>query len=197
MRRTKGLYERGRIYWMCYKDINDKIQRESTGMTSQKEAEYVLNDRRREVKEGKSPDTQKINYKFAELAQAYLKWAERQRIYKTKKIWIRQLIEVFGNLNVRDLNTSIIEQWQSERLKRNKPATVNRVLACLKHMVNKGVDWEMASEDTLKKVRKVQLLEENNKRLRFLTIEECQELINCCASHPKADCNSGTSYRDA
>ncbi len=185
MRRTKGLYRRGNIYWMCYKDNNGKVQRESTETTSQNEAEYRLSCRRKEVKEGKLPDAQKTNYKFAELAQAYLKWAERQRIFPTKKIWIRQLIEVFGNLNVRDLNTSIIENWQSERLKGNKPATVNRVLACLKHMVNKGVDWEMATEEILKKVRKVKLLEENNKRLRFLNLEECQELINCCTPHLK------------
>ncbi len=186
MRRTKGLYKRGNIYWMCYQDVNGKVQRESTKATSHGEAEYILDCRRKEIREGKFPETRQAkDYKFVELAQAYLKWAKRQRIYKTKKIWIRQLIEVFGNENVRDLNTSIIEQWQSERMKYNKPATVNRVLACLKHMVNKGVDWEIATEETLKKVRKVKLLEENNKRLRFLNLEECQELINCCRPHLK------------
>ena len=61
------------------------------------------------------------------------------------------MVEVFGNLDVKDLNTKMIEQWQTKRLKYNKPATVNRVLACLKHMVNKGVQWDMASEETLKK----------------------------------------------
>ncbi len=183
MRKTKGLYKRSRIYWMCYKDVNGKVQRESTKATSHGEAEYILDCRRKEIREGKLPDTKRISYKFAELAKSYSKWAERQRIFPTKKIWIRQLIEVFGNENVSDLNTRIIENWQSERLKRNKPATVNRVLSCLKHMVNKGVDWDMASEETLKKVRKVKLLEENNKRLRFLTIEECQRLLNCCTPH--------------
>ncbi len=42
MRRTKGLYRRGRIYWMCHKDSHGKMHRESTGMTSQKEAEYKV-----------------------------------------------------------------------------------------------------------------------------------------------------------
>ncbi len=185
MRKTKGLYRRGNVYWMCYKDINGKIQRESTGKTLQKEAERELSRRRREVEEGKLPDTQKINYKFAELAKEYLKWTERQRSYKDKKLWIKQLIEVFGNLNVKDLNTRIIEQWQSKRLKYNKPSTVNRILATLKHMINKGVQWRMASDGALKEVRNVKLLEENNKRLRFLTVEECQTLIDCCAPHLK------------
>ncbi len=179
----KGLYKRGKTYWMAY-SINGKMRFESTGVTTRREAEYILGCRRKEIKEGNIPEIKQVkNHKFAELAHDYSKWAERQRVYKTKKIWIRQLVEVFGNLNVKDLDTKTIEQWQSKRLKYNKPATVNRVLACLKHMVNKGVQWEMASEETLKKVRNVKLLEENNERLRFLTVEECQNLIGCCSNH--------------
>jgi integrase len=169
---------------MCYK-VDGKVYRESTGKISQKEAEYVLSCKKKEISEDKLPNTKVIDCKFADLANTYLKWAERQRVYKTKKIWVRQLIEIFGNLDVNDLDTRIIEQWQSRRLKYNKPATVNRVLACLKHMINKGVQWEMASEVTLKKVRNVKLLEENNRRLRFLTVEECQTLIDCCSVHLK------------
>ncbi len=166
--------------------VNGKMHFESTGVTTSREAEYILGCRRKEIKEGKIPEIRQVkNYKIAELAHDYSKWAERQRIFKTKKIWIRQLVEVFGNLDVKDLDTKMIEQWQSKRLKYNKPATVNRVLACLKHMINKGVQWEMATEEILKKVRNVKLLEENNERLRFLTVEECQTLIECCTSHLK------------
>jgi integrase len=182
MRKTKGLYKRGNVYWMCYK-INGKLYRESTGKTSQKEAEYVQACRRKEIADEKLPDIKRANFKLAELAKEYLKWAERQRSYKDKKLWIKQLIEVFGSLDLKELNTMAIEQWQCERLKRNKPATVNRILATLKHMISKGVQWEMASENALKQVRNVKLLEENNRRLRFLNVDECQTLISCCAKH--------------
>ncbi len=43
----------------------------------------------------------------------------------------------------------------------------------------------MASEETLKQVRKVKLCKLNNKRLRFLTVEQCQKLIECCQPHLK------------
>ena len=43
----------------------------------------------------------------------------------------------------------------------------------------------MASEEALKLVRLVKPLEENNRQLRFLTIEECQTLIDYCAPHLK------------
>jgi len=114
------------------------------------------------------------------LANEYLKWAERQHSYKDKKRCVRQLVEIFGNHDVNDLNTREIEQWQSRRLKYNKPSTVNRFLATLKHMVNKGTQWGMASDSALKQIRNVKLLPENNRRLRFLSIEECQRLIECC-----------------
>jgi integrase len=184
MRKTKGLYKRGNIYWMCYKR-DGTVYRFSTGKTTQKEAEYVLACRRKEVEEDNLPDTNKIGYKFAELAKEYLKWAERQRSYKDKKLWMKQLNEVFGNLDMKDLNTRAIEQWQSKRLEYNKPSTVNRLLATLKHMVNKGVQWKMVDDSVLKQVRNVKLLPENNRRLRFLSVEECQTLIDCCAPHLK------------
>lgn len=50
-------------------------------------------------------------------------------------------------------------------------------------MFTKAVDWNMAEEDILKRIRKVKLLEENNKRLRFLSAEECEALVNAAESH--------------
>ncbi len=184
MRRHKGLYKRGRILWIMYSDGHGKTIRESADTTSLREAEYILHCKKKAVREGKLPDLKKIKRcLFVELAQDYLKWSERQRVYKTKKYWIPQLIEAFGNLNVSDLNPKIIEQWQGERLKKNKPSTVNRLTTCLKHMVNKGVEWGVASEETLKAARKVKILPGENKRLRYLSIEECQRLLDCCAPH--------------
>jgi len=174
------LYKRGNVYWFDFQ-INGTRYRKSTGKTKRRDAENVFHVEREKAKAGESLGDQEVKtYKLVDLAEEYLKWAERQRSYKDKKRCIRQLIEVFGNHEVRDLNTREIEQWQSRRLKYNKPSTVNRLLATLKHMVNKGTQWGMASDSALKQVRNVKLLPENNRRLRFLSIEECQRLIECC-----------------
>ena len=69
--------------------------------------------------------------------------------------------------------------------KGNKPATINRLLATLKHMFSKALDWEMVEEETLKRIKRVKLLEENNRRLRFLSKEECQKLVENSDSHLK------------
>lgn len=79
----------------------------------------------------------------------------------------------------------LVEQYQTERLQRNKPVTVNRLLSTLSHMFTKAVDWNMVEEETLKQIRKVKMLQENNKRLRYLSKEESQKLINYCDTHLK------------
>jgi integrase len=43
----------------------------------------------------------------------------------------------------------------------------------------------MLSEETLKRIRQVKLLEENNRRLRYLSKENCQTLINTCQGNTK------------
>ena len=174
------LYKRGNVYWFDFQ-INGTRYRKSTGKAKRRDAEDIFHAERDKAKTGECAGLQKIKaYKLVDLAEEYLKWAERQRSYKDKKRCIRQLVEVFGNRDMKDLNTREIEQWQSSRLKYNKPSTVNRLLATLKHMVNKGTQWEMAGDGALKQVRNVKLLPENNRRLRFLSIQECQRLIECC-----------------
>ena len=174
------LYRRGSIYWFDFQ-MNGTRYRKSTGETKRRDAENIFHAEREKARAGESSGVQEVKtYKVVDLAEEYLKWAERQRSYKDKKRGIRQLVDVFGNHDVNDLNTREIEQWQSMRLKYNKPSTVNRLLATLKHMVNKGTQWGMASDRALKQVRNVKLLPENNRRLRFLSIEECQRLIECC-----------------
>jgi integrase len=50
-------------------------------------------------------------------------------------------------------------------------------------MIHKAADWDMVEEETLKRVRKVKLIEEHNRRLRYLSKEECQSLISNCDRH--------------
>ncbi|MGR3219492.1 MAG: tyrosine-type recombinase/integrase [Candidatus Anammoxibacter sp.] len=186
MAKTKGVYKRGKVWWLCYQDQFGIMHFESSNSHSKKEAEDLLVCRRNEVLEGKVPEVKRIkNHSFGELAESYLTWAKPQKAYHDKANRVKQLTEVFGNYPLRAFTTRLIEEYQSKRLEYNKPATVNRMLAVLKHMFVKAVDWNMVEEDVLKRIKKVKLLPENNKRLRFLSKEECQELISFCCQHLK------------
>ncbi|MDO8426715.1 MAG: hypothetical protein Q7T24_04295 [Deltaproteobacteria bacterium] len=54
----------------------------------------------------------------------------------------------------------------AKRLAKNKPATVNRLLATLNNMFTKAVERGLVEEEALKRVRRVKLAPENNRRLR-------------------------------
>jgi integrase len=196
---AKGIYRRGSIYWIRYAGLDGKIVRESSGSMKFRDAESLLIQRRNDIKEGKQPEVKRItNHSFNELMEQYSKWAERQRCFKSKIYCIKQLSEIFGHLPLRRFNTMLLEQYQTERLQKgNKPATANRLLATLKHMFTKAVEWDMVEEEILKRIRKVKFLEENNKRLRYLSKEECQDLINACDKHlrPIVVCALNTGMR--
>jgi integrase len=190
---AKGIYRRGNVLWIAYAGPDGKVIRESSKSSKVKDAETLLTKRRREVLDGKMPEIKRIaNYSFKQLADDYLKWAERQRAYAQKKFVIEQLKDRFGSLPLRRFDTRMIEGYQSERLlagkpkpnsdevRANKPATINRHVATLKHMFTKAVEWDMVEEEVLKRIRRAKLLEENNRRLRYLSKEECNALILAC-----------------
>jgi integrase len=184
-KRVRGLYKRGNVWWCCYKSLSGKIVRQTTEMNSYDDAVEFLNKRKAEIRAGKNPGTKKIKqYLFSELAAEYLKFCERQKSFHSKQIMIKQLDAVFKGIPLRFINSLMLEKFQTDRIQKgNKAATVNRLVACLKHMFTKATEWEMVEEESLKRVRKVKLLRENNSRLRFLSKEECQNLINACDQH--------------
>jgi integrase len=182
---AKGIYKRGNIYWIRYVGLDSRVVRESSRSTKFRNAEALLIRRRNEIKEGKQPEVKKItNHSFRELANEYVVWSQRQRGFQQKLAVIGQLLDAFGHYQLRLFTSKLLEQYQTERLKKgNKPATVNRHLATIKHMFTKAVDWDMVEGETLKRIRRVKLLEENNRRLRYLSKEECQALVDACDNH--------------
>jgi len=180
---AKGIYKRGAIYWVRYAGLDGRTVFESSGSTKFKDAEALLIQRKQAIKEGKQPEIKKIsNYTFRELCEKYLSWVSgRQKSARTKGYIIKQLIDTFGNLPLRRFNTVIVEQLQTSLINRGlKNSSCNKVLNVLKHMFTKAVDWEMVETETLKRVRKVKLLQDTSKRLRYLSINECKALIEHC-----------------
>ncbi len=182
---AKGIYKQkgSAFYWIRFANPEGKVIRESTKTTNYKEALVKLSERRKEVSEGKVIEPIR-NYTFNEVADEYQKWCERQRSYRSKEGLLSQLRDAFGTLQIRHITTRLVEQYQSERLlKGNKPATINRHVTTLKHCIHKACQWEMCHEETLKRVRQVKFLPENNKRLRYLSKDECRTLLSHCKGY--------------
>lgn len=189
MSKIRGVYKRGNIWWLHYVGHDGHMRRESTGRcTSYREAQRILTQRRQAVLEGKDPKVMlraKTNT-FVELAEEYLLWIERQKNNRNKKTVIRELVARFRDLPLNQFNTRIVEDYQTSIIKKgNANSTNNRSVATLKHMFTKAVDWELVDGDILRRVRKAKLLPENNRRLRYLSFDECRALVDACAPHLK------------
>jgi len=201
IRKTKGIYRRGRVYWITYMGLDGKQKYESTGSDLKADAELLLAQRRVDIDQGKEPVTLRRdrNYTFSQLADKYKAFIANQKGSKTKDVFIEQLRAEFGTVKLSNLTLSAVEVWQARRLSEErpaiskggakrppvKPATVNRTLACLKHMFSKALDWEMISEDVYKRIKKTKMTPENNRRLRYLSFDEIDCLLNACDKHLK------------
>lgn len=184
---VKGIYKRGNIYWIRYAGLDGKIKFESSHSTKFKDAETLFIKRKQAVREGKQPDVKRVSNSICnELVTEYIRWAERQKSFNSKRSHIKRLSETFGNIPLRQFNSMMLEQYQTEMLSEGyKPSTVNRRIATLSHMLTKAAEWNMVGEDILKRMRKVKMLPENNRRLRYLLTEECCRLVNACDDHLK------------
>jgi integrase len=188
MAKSKGIYKRpgSPYWWIRWTGADGKQKKESAKTILKTEAEYLLSKRRKEAMEGVIPEKNKKAVLLSEFKKDYLVWAEHQRAYDSKAIRVDLLIKGFGDIPLSGFSTKAVEQYQAKRLKDGrKPATVNKELATLKHMLSKAVEWEMVTEEAVKGALKVKLLQENNRRLRYLSKEECGTLLNKCASHLK------------
>ncbi|MBI5696689.1 MAG: site-specific integrase [Nitrospirae bacterium] len=206
MAKSKGMFKRpaSPYWWIRYTGADGKQKKESTKTTLKTEAEYLLSKRRKEAVEGIIPERNIKAAMFSALIQDYLVWAERQKAYVSKRNRVNQLLVEFGDIPLSSFSTKLVEQYQTKRLNESKksrkkkkdensqpekpkakikPSTINHEIAILKHMFSKAVEWNMVSEEAAKNVKRVKLIPENNRRLRYLSSEECAALVNSCAPH--------------
>jgi integrase len=65
-----------------------------------------------------------------------------------------------------------------------KDSSVNREMACLHHLFNKAVEWDMMERSPFERKRSLRL-KENNKRMQFLSQDEIDRLLDECPPHLK------------
>ncbi len=76
-----------------------------------------------------------------------------------------------------NIDSKMIEEYKQNRAEKVKPATVNRELSRLRHMMNVAVKWNYIKNNPCKGVKE---LKEPPGRIRYLEPEEYQKLLNAC-----------------
>lgn len=177
-----ALFQKGKDWFIDYY-FEGRRRREKIG-PNRKLAETVLAKRKLEIAENRFLDKKKCSQvSFRELSELYLEYSKAN-----KRSWVRDTVSIkalmtdFNSLNITEIDSLKIEQYKQKRLKTVAPATVNRELACLKNLFNKGIEWGKCGTNPVKSVK---LLRENNARLRYLTLEEGKRLFQNSSKHLK------------
>jgi integrase len=186
-KKVPGIYQRGARYQIdtFYKGIRlrDSCATPEAADASLRKMKTLLDEGRWLEKKKEVKET------VGELAKRYLKWCEeiRQKDLRSKIQRIGTIEEKLGkDTPLSKITRATVEKYQTDRLTsltyRNtplKPATVNREMAALKHMLSKAVAWGILPHNPSSGVK---LQKENNRRRRYLTPEECKVLLDACPS---------------
>jgi integrase len=103
-----------------------------------------------------------------------------KRSYQRDVTSSKSLLRRFRGRYIDTIRPHEIERYRDDRKKAITPSSVNRELACLKTMFNKGIFWELTNDNP---VTKVKMLRENRQRSRYLTRDEINRLLDVCKDH--------------
>ena len=178
------IYKRGKSWYLDFTYKGKRIRR-AVGK-DRKTAELALKDTEvRIAREEHLGIHENKRVLFEEFAEEYFEYS---RVNKAKSSFERDVLsishlkEAFGGVLLSEISTEQIEKYKIMRRNEVSPASVNRELACLSHMFTLARKWEIISHDPTKSVKK---FKEPPGRIRFLTYDEINQLLDNCAPHLK------------
>lgn len=187
-----GLYKRkGSECWqMCFFLEGRKV-RKSTKTTNKKVAHRIYDRTKWQIAEGTYNPQKKTWIPFFDLVDEFLEKhsrVEKESYYRDKVIG-ESLKKHFGMTPIGEIRPYDIKEWRKWRTQHItrkgtpiKKASVNRELAFLKTMLNLAVQWGWIDENPAEKIK---LLRGEEKRLRILSRDEIDRLIENAAEHLK------------
>jgi integrase len=162
--------------------IHRVIGRESEDVTRQQAEDFIARaraDARRDRLD--LPEARKTALGFREAATRYVERLEQEggKNIKAKRRQIAQhLTPFFGDRPLSHLDTSEIERFKKERRsERAAPATINRELAVLSHLLSRALEWGWIKAAPAK----IRRFQEANARIVYLTKEQCAALEQAAA----------------
>jgi len=174
--------------------IHRVIGRESDG-TTRTQAEEFIEKARQDAKAGRLnlPKGRKLSLSFRDAADKYLTklGQEGGKDIDMKRYRLEQhLGPFFGDTPLAKITTFDVERYKKQRgtepVKRpngpggkpvyvgqTKPATINRELAALSHLLNKAVEWGWLDH----RPATIKRLKEHSGRITYLTVEQIERLL--------------------
>lgn len=173
-----GLFQRNGWWWLDYYDADGKRHRKK-GSPSHEVAKAMLRETKVAITKGEVLGVREENIRFQEFAdkkywptiRSTLSAGEQTR---AKGILDKQLKPAFEGTRLLKMRREQIERWYTGRLSEVTPATANKELMRLKHLLNRAVAWGYLKSNPAKGMKKAK---EAPGRVRFLTPDEREALL--------------------
>lgn len=178
--KSRGIYLRGRIWWVCYA-YQGQLIRQSIG-PDRRLAEQALQAIRGDIVRG-AFRLRRIEARrtFAEMVDEYMKIKSAKRSLARDAASFKNLLPVFGKRPLHLITTRDVEGYARERAGKVKGATVNRELALLRHLFNIAMDNGNTDQNPARAIKRYP---ESPWRHKFFFSEaEIKALINASAPH--------------
>lgn len=159
-----------------------KRKRERVGY-SRSEAEEALQSRLTDIRRGKFdrifPET---SHTLLEIRDQYLKFAQTvkspQTVERDDGILDKLLTPRFGKTSLNKITIAQVEDYRSARLADGiAPATINKEVQLLKHIVKKAVEWGKIRTNLIVGIKP---LKTPPGRIRYLELEQIPRLMKAC-----------------
>ena len=173
--------------------IHRTIGRESEGVTRSMAEDFIAKARL-DAREGRLnlPKRRKVALTFSAATPLYierLRQEDGMNIERKQRQLTQSLIPHFGNKPLSQITAFDIERYKKhrseqsirsckklkpgEKLPKVRPATINRELATLSHLLNKALEWGWIDRSPVR----VQKLKEGTGRITYLSVQQADALL--------------------
>ena len=121
---------------------------------------------------------------FSELAERVLQYA-KDKTRRYKKVYlptIKTLLKHIGRKTLREITKEVVQEVQAKIKESISEVNSNNAMVVLKRMFNLAIDWEYVETNP---VRGIELYKVPKRKVRFLTTEEIEIVLGCCAGQMK------------
>jgi len=172
-----------RCFYVTYRNAAKKFVREKVGWTSEgysaQLADQVRSERIRTMRHGKElPDRKKTAITFGEAWKKYDAWLDtgKKHTRQDRARYENHIKRHLKNKPLSEIRPLDLEKLRDRLTKKGlAPATVKHVLVIIRQVINKAIAWGLWNGTN--PIKKVKLPKLNNKKERFFTHQEADQLL--------------------
>ena len=175
-----ALYKRNQVWWVSFSHNGQRVQR-STGTTNKVAAQEYYDKYKAELWSVAKLDN-KLIYSWRDAVIRWLNESEHKRSIETDKMHLRWLDPHLRDFQLHEITRDVAEDVANKKEAEGvSPTTVNRMLEIVRALLRKAHnEWEWIDKIPVIRMRHVE-----KQRIRWLTLEEANLLLNELPSHLK------------